>query len=102
VEEDDESSAIYDPSSGTLLVKLTKKNHGEVFPDLDLLSKLLAPTPSRSDNPVIEVLEDNNGEQDDEDIAQLTSQLAISSSELQEGPHKLLQVHFSQDAHLDL
>ncbi|KAF8201459.1 SHQ1 protein-domain-containing protein [Pholiota molesta] len=41
--EDEESSANYDPSSAMLTVTLTKENKGEVFEDLDLLAKLLAP-----------------------------------------------------------
>ncbi|EUC67149.1 box H/ACA snoRNP assembly protein SHQ1, putative [Rhizoctonia solani AG-3 Rhs1AP] len=62
--EDDESSASYDPSSGTLTVKLTKETKGIHFPDLDLLSKLLAPRSAaalndevRSKGPLIEVLD---------------------------------------------
>jgi protein SHQ1 len=42
--DDEESySATYDPNqeNGTLVVKLLKRNPGEVFPDLDLLSKLM-------------------------------------------------------------
>ena len=34
--EDDQSSANYDPSSGTLTVTLTKEHPGEIFDDLDL------------------------------------------------------------------
>lgn len=43
VDEEDSYSAEYDPNknNGTLVVKLSKKNAGEEFPDLDLLSKLL-------------------------------------------------------------
>ncbi|KDN49456.1 hypothetical protein RSAG8_02158, partial [Rhizoctonia solani AG-8 WAC10335] len=62
--EDDESSASYDPSSGTLTVKLTKETQGIHFPDLDLLTKLLAPRSAaalsdegRSKGPLIEVLD---------------------------------------------
>ena len=69
--EDDQSSAIYDPASGYLTLTLTKLNHGEVFPDLDLLGKLLAPpAQSAPRNPGIEVLDsqDNPGHTDtDED-----------------------------------
>src|SRR6266446_2873347 len=42
VVEDDQSSAVYDPASGYLTLALTTLNRGENFPDLDLLSKLLA------------------------------------------------------------
>ncbi|CAE6355501.1 unnamed protein product [Rhizoctonia solani] len=62
--ENDDSSASYDPSSGTLTVKLTKETKGIHFPDLDLLTKLLAPRSAaalndegRSKGPLIEVLD---------------------------------------------
>ncbi|KAF8968360.1 SHQ1 protein-domain-containing protein [Flammula alnicola] len=55
--EDDNSSAKYDPSSGTLTITLTKENKGEVFDDLDLLAKLLAPRRTvQNPTPSIEVL----------------------------------------------
>ncbi|KAI9009958.1 protein SHQ1 [Phycomyces nitens] len=40
--EDDDSKAVYDPSLGQFTVKVSKENKGEHFPDLDLLTKLLA------------------------------------------------------------
>lgn len=62
--EDDDSSASYDPSSGTLTVRLTKETKGTHFPDLDLLAKLLAPRSAaaladqgRAKGPLIEVLD---------------------------------------------
>ncbi|KAG8718613.1 hypothetical protein FRC08_004806 [Ceratobasidium sp. 394] len=62
--EDDESSASYDPASGTLTVRLTKETQGTHFPDLDLLAKLLAPRSAaalgeegRARQPLIEVLD---------------------------------------------
>ncbi|KAG8748029.1 hypothetical protein FRC10_009781 [Ceratobasidium sp. 414] len=62
--EDDESSATYDPASGTLTVRLTKETEGTHFPDLDLLAKLLAPRSAaalgeegRARQPLIEVLD---------------------------------------------
>jgi len=67
VVEDDRSSAVYDPASGYLTLTLTKLRHGEDFPDLDLLGRLLAP-PAQSTprNPTIEVLDsqDNPGHAD--------------------------------------
>jgi len=62
--EDEESSAQYDPSSGYLIVKLTKEVPGEQFEDLDLLSKLLAPRSDTTDSgaPVIEVIGSNEEE----------------------------------------
>lgn len=62
--EDDDSAAAYDPSSGTLSVRLTKETRGAHFPDLDLLAKLLAPRSAavlseegRAQKPLIEVLD---------------------------------------------
>ncbi|KAG9125031.1 hypothetical protein FRC07_009229 [Ceratobasidium sp. 392] len=62
--EDDDSSATYDPASGTLTVRLTKETKGTHFPDLDLLAKLLAPRSAatlteegRARQPLIEVLD---------------------------------------------
>ncbi|KAF7725986.1 Hsp90 cochaperone shq1 [Apophysomyces ossiformis] len=40
--EDDDSKAVYDPSSGEFTVRISKETKGEHFPDLDLLTKLLA------------------------------------------------------------
>ncbi|KAG6821100.1 hypothetical protein H0H93_007259 [Arthromyces matolae] len=64
--EDDASSAKYDPSSGYLTVTLTKLNPGQVFDDLDLLAKLLAPRPV-SAQPVIEVISEHPDETNDEE-----------------------------------
>jgi protein SHQ1 len=77
--EDDESSASYDPSSGTLAVRLTKETPGLHFPDLDLLAKLLAPRSAaalneqgRAQKPLIEVLDNT-----DALAAQLDDQLRL-------------------------
>ena len=64
VVEDDDSSAVYDPTSGNLTVTLTKKFPGEDFKDLDILAKMLAP-PKRDDipsNPLIEVIDSKEAE----------------------------------------
>lgn len=65
--EDDDSAAAYDPSSGTLSVRLTKETRGAHFPDLDLLAKLLAPRSAaalseqgRAQKPLIEVLDNSS------------------------------------------
>ncbi|KIM49444.1 hypothetical protein M413DRAFT_108537 [Hebeloma cylindrosporum] len=64
--EDEESSADYDPSIGNLTVTLTKENKGQIFDDLDLLAKLLAPRRSTQDpSPAIEVLSVENRPEDD-------------------------------------
>lgn len=48
---------------GAFTVKVPKKTPGEVFPDLNLITKLLTPSCSASANPLIEELGDNdNGE----------------------------------------
>ncbi|KAF9519902.1 hypothetical protein BS47DRAFT_1374939 [Hydnum rufescens UP504] len=59
--EDDDPDSSYDPSSGFLTVRLAKANHGVVFQDLDLLSKLLAPPTvcGQQGPPLIEVLSSN-------------------------------------------
>ncbi|KAG8684775.1 hypothetical protein FRC09_015148 [Ceratobasidium sp. 395] len=69
--EDDESSAKYDPASGTLTVRLTKETKGIHFPDLDLLAKLLAPRSAavlgeqgRARQPLIEVLDSSGPDHD--------------------------------------
>ncbi|KAG5647129.1 hypothetical protein DXG03_001084 [Asterophora parasitica] len=62
--EDDSSSAQYDPSSGYLTVTLTKENKGQVFDDLDLLAKLLAPRPSVA-HPTIEVISESTKQEDE-------------------------------------
>lgn len=70
--EDDASSAQYDPGPGDLVVTLSKAIPGQVFDDLDLLSKLLAPRPVQKE-PIIEVLsstEDGNGVPDDNNSAE--------------------------------
>ncbi|KAF8531649.1 SHQ1-domain-containing protein [Gautieria morchelliformis] len=81
--EDENSSALYDPSSGYLNVTLTKEVPGQEFEDLDLLSKLLTP---RSDHrneqhPVIEVIDSK-----DDEIALLTENTERLSLEQE---HKL-------------
>ncbi|KAI9486501.1 MAG: SHQ1 protein-domain-containing protein [Benjaminiella poitrasii] len=42
--EDDNSKAVYDPSAGEFTIRVSKETKGEHFPDLDLLTKLLART----------------------------------------------------------
>lgn len=64
--QDDDAYASYDPSSGTLTVRLTKVAKGTHFPDLDLLAKLLAPRSAasiaeqgRARGPLVQVLDDH-------------------------------------------
>ncbi|KAI7876155.1 SHQ1 protein-domain-containing protein [Mucor mucedo] len=60
--EDDDSKASYDPSVGQFTIRVTKETKGEHFPDLDLLTKLLARTgesnvkASEPKKPMIEVV----------------------------------------------
>jgi protein SHQ1 len=85
--EDDTSGAVYDPSSGSLTVTLSKETTGEHFADLDLLSKLL--TPLRADDepdsqsPSIEVLGTDTSH-----IENLTSKMSLSELEIAEGTSK--------------
>lgn len=61
--EDDNSSAVYDPSTGDLTVTLTKASIGENFKDLDILAKLLAPQRGEAvPTPVIEVIGSNDNQ----------------------------------------
>ncbi|KAF7965002.1 hypothetical protein HWV62_1154 [Athelia sp. TMB] len=79
--EDDASSARYDPGSGYLTVTLTKEAPGEIFRDLDLLAKLLAPRPSAPTAPAIEVLKSSDvegqNETIDNDLAERTEGLSL-------------------------
>ncbi|KAJ6551864.1 SHQ1-domain-containing protein [Mycena capillaripes] len=81
--EDDESTAKYDPSSGYLTVTLTKESKGQAFADLDLLSKLLAPRPSRS-APLIEVIGQDDAEDTDvtDDLVARTNALSLEQEEI--------------------
>lgn len=78
--EDDDSSANYDPTSGYLTVTLTKEIKGDVFEDLDLLAKLLAPRPRLHQiSPSIEVLQSEN------DLVSNTQSLSLNQSEILKG-----------------
>ncbi|KAJ7732690.1 SHQ1 protein-domain-containing protein [Mycena metata] len=78
--EDEESMAKYDPSSGYLTVTLTKESKGEVFTDLDLLSKLLAPRPSQH-APLIEVVGQEDADPEDDLIAR-TNALSLEQEDI--------------------
>ncbi|CAG8437348.1 3440_t:CDS:10 [Ambispora gerdemannii] len=73
--EDDRSEALLDISKGDINVKLAKENPGEYFPDLDLLTKLLArqrensrdQEKQKSSKTLIEVVEEKRG-CDDNDV----------------------------------
>ncbi|KAG1054008.1 hypothetical protein G6F43_003961 [Rhizopus delemar] len=57
--EDDNSQSTYDPSAGQFRIKITKETKGQVFPDLDLLTKLLArkgEEEKKQKKPLIEVV----------------------------------------------
>lgn len=75
--EDDNSKAVYDPSAGQFTIKVTKETKGEHFPDLDLLTKLLARTgetgtTAKKDpkKPLIEVVGESTNNTLDEDEMQ--------------------------------
>lgn len=97
--EDDSSSAQYDPSSGYLTVTLTKENRGEVFEDLDLLAKLLAPRKNTPVTPSIEVLSSEN--HDDDQLLEKTEALSLDYDEIEKGifqnaPTKLYQLYLKR------
>jgi protein SHQ1 len=78
--EDDDSSAQYDPSGGYLTVTLTKEKPGEVFDDLDLLAKLLAPrNPAKKTPPTIEVI--NSSTKTESEVNELASKTGVLSLE---------------------
>lgn len=81
--EDEESSANYDPSSAMLTVTLTKENKGEVFEDLDLLAKLLAPRRTVETTPSIEVVSSETTAEDD--LVTQTESLSMQDEELVQG-----------------
>lgn len=86
--EDDESLAKYDPSSGYLTVNLTKETKCQVFEDLDLLAKLLAPRPLEPQGkaPLIEVLDSSGvGDETEEELATATEKLSLEQHEILEG-----------------
>ncbi|KAG9293678.1 hypothetical protein G9A89_019015 [Geosiphon pyriformis] len=63
--EDDRSKASYDIAKGDVIVKLPKETPGEQFPDLDLVTKLMARkgeyTHDRLKSPLIEAVGKNEG-----------------------------------------
>jgi protein SHQ1 len=96
--EDDESSAIYNPSSGFLTVTLTKEIKGQEFPDLDLLAKLLAPKPTQAptrSNPVIEVLASHlagdKADGGDDDLVSRTQGLSLDHQDLTTEEREILE-----------
>ncbi|KAJ7202088.1 SHQ1-domain-containing protein [Mycena pura] len=82
--EDDQAAAKYDPGSGYLTVALTKATKGQEFADLELLSKLLAPRPSKAPHPpLIEVLGQENASADesDDELVARTNALSLEQEE---------------------
>ncbi|KAF5330561.1 hypothetical protein D9619_006009 [Psilocybe cf. subviscida] len=84
-DDDDDSAARYDPSTGTLTVTLTKQIKGEVFEDLDLLAKLLAPrrTQTEQHTPLIEMLSSESNPEVDDDLAAHTNRLTLERDEIE-------------------
>jgi len=66
VEETDEASGNYDADIRSFVVNCPKKNVGEVFEGLDMLTKLLTPAGETCVKKNIEVIDDD-GEDDEED-----------------------------------
>ena len=83
VVEDDDSTALYDPSTGYLSITLTKAVKGQKFADLDLLAKLLAPRSSQlPPAPSVEVLESSRGEDGVSELSQKASQLTLDEKDV--------------------
>lgn len=88
LQEDDEASAQYDPGTGFLTVTLTKAVPGQVFEDLDLLAKLLAPRPTEpaAQGPLIEVLDsEETAESVEDDLVARAESLSLDQQEILEG-----------------
>jgi len=82
VVEDDNSTALYDPSTGYLTITLTKAVKGQTFADLDLLAKLLTPrSPQLPPAPSIEVLESSPGEDAVSELSRQTTRLALENED---------------------
>lgn len=93
LEDDEDSSANYDASSGTLVVNLKKAVPGQQFDDLDLLAKLLAPQKAAQPRkPVIEVVDSDESTDPEESIAAQVNALRINEDPELAGP---LNNHFS-------
>ena len=66
--EDGREKAQYDIDKGTLVVKLPKETKGEFFDGLDMLTQLLArKKPTKTGNPLIEVISSNQEVEEDGD-----------------------------------
>jgi hypothetical protein len=64
--EDERAKAQYDLASGDMKVVLPKLNKGQVFEDLDLLTKLLLPKLEIKKTPLIEDLDRQEGKKKEE------------------------------------
>ena len=66
--DDDHVNASYDISSGEMNIKIPKETPGEEFPDLDLLTKLLAPKSANKvpERPLIEIIGGDDGDNKDD------------------------------------
>ena len=87
-EDEEQTSARYDPSTGYLVVTLTKVVPGEHFEDLDLLAKLLAPRQPdrRNQGPLIEVLATEDSHTDPEDeLVEKTASLSLDQEDILKG-----------------
>ncbi len=66
--DNDYVNASYDITAGEMNIKIPKETPGEEFPDLDLLTKLLAPKSviKIPERPLIEVIGGNDDDDDDD------------------------------------
>jgi len=67
VEETDEASGNYDADTRSFVVNCPKKNVGEVFEGLDMLTKLLTPSGELSVKKNVEVINDEDSDDGDEE-----------------------------------
>ncbi|CAG8753667.1 14827_t:CDS:2, partial [Acaulospora morrowiae] len=86
--DDERVKASYDVSIGEIVIDLPKETPGEDFSDLDLLTKLLAPRKSKIlDKPLIEVVGESKGENDDHkgDEEEFAKELIENADRVQNG-----------------
>src|SRR3954451_12124026 len=70
---DDHINASYDITAGEMNIKIPKETPGEEFPDLDLLTKLLAPKRINKvpEKPLIEVMGVSDDHENDDELNEL-------------------------------
>ncbi|CAG8753587.1 7855_t:CDS:2, partial [Acaulospora morrowiae] len=93
-QDDERVKSSYDVSIGEIVIELPKETPGEEFPDLDLLTKLLAPRKSKIlEKPLIEVVGESKGENDDHkgDEEEFAKELIENVDRVQDGMLKIIE-----------